>query len=379
MPTKRSDKPAIPEITELQAGDNSSLYRTKAFPFVSEGSMYSFGLREYLEKPSIPRGESSISALLALKTGNVYGLTCGEKCHLFYFHSGFGVAHVGPVSEGPVTGAALLQIDEIQILGGWYGQESGGLFRHDVTAESAQGMEQFRGAKTAIEPIALPDGCTGVTALAGPIDGIAYALTTPEGTLVSVDTRNGNTKIVAKIANATPVMVALPVGKLLGAFAEGQLWEYSPTEDRLTALEAHAPCQKGKRYVAGVQSLIVGDDGLVYGGTSVDGYLFSYDPITGAVVNIGKPNRQSNICALGYGYDGKIYGLVGEQQGMSHLFRYDPDHGFTDLGILGSAFPDYWIAHNLSAMSVGPNGEIFIGENDDISHLFIYYPPICKR
>jgi hypothetical protein len=376
MPIKQ---PAIPEITEQQSVDNSNLFRTKAFPFVSEGSMYSFGLREYLVKPSIPRGESSITTLLALQSGNVYGLTCGDKCHLFYYHSGFGVAHVGPVSEVPATGGALLQIGDSQIIGGWYGQDCGGLFRHDVTAESGQGMEQFRGAKTAIEPIELPDGCIGVTALAGPIDGTTYALTTPDGALISVDTMSGNTKTVARIASSAPVMVMLHDGKLLGAFAEGQLWEYNPIEAKLTSLEAYAPCQKGKRYVAGVQSMIVGDDGLVYGGTSVDGYLFSYDPITSTVVNLGKPNRQSNICALGYGYDGNIYGLVGEQQGMSHLFKYDSKQGFTDLGILGSAFPDYWIAHNLSAISVGPNGEIFIGENDEISHLFIYYPPIRKR
>ena len=30
-------------------------------------------------------------------------------------------------------------------------------------------------------------------------------------------------------------------------------------------------------------------------------------------------------------------------------------------------------------MSVGPSGEIIIGETDNISHLFIYYPPIPRR
>lgn len=379
MPDKRPVKSPVPQITELQAGENSNLYRTKAFPFVSEGSVYCFGLREYLVKPVVLRGESSISALLALQSGNVYGLTCGEKCHLFYFHSGFGVAHVGQVSEFPVTGGALLPIGERQILGGWYGQDSGGLFRHDVSTESGQGMEQFRGARTAIEPLAMPDGCSGVSTLAGPINGIAYALCTPDGALVAIDCVRGKTKIVARIANAAPVMVALLDGKLLGAFAEGQLWEYTPGEELLMPLDAYAPCQKGKRYVAGVQSLVVTDDGVVYGGTSVDGYLFIYDPWTEVVTNLGKPNRQSNIHALAQGYDGCIYGLVGEQHGMSHLFRYEAPHGITDLGILGSAFPDYWIAHSLNTMSVGGNGEIFIGESDDISHLFVYYPPIRRR
>lgn len=60
---------------------------------------------------------------------------------------------------------------------------------------------------------------------------------------------------------------------------------------------------------------------------------------------------------------------------MAHLFSFDPaDRSFTDLGLLGSAFPEYWIAHSLGAMAVGPNGELFIGETDEISHPFIYYP-----
>ena len=65
---------------------------------------------------------------------------------------------------------------------------------------------------------------------------------------------------------------------------------------------------------------------------------------------------------------------------MAHLFAFDPQQrGFTDLGILGASFPDHWIAHSLGSTSVGPFGEIFIGETDNISHLFIYYPPIPRR
>ena len=375
MPAKRSTKPSVPELAAPEASEHSNLYRTKAFPFISEGSVYCFALREHLVKPSIERGASAIRALLALPSGNVYGLTSGEKCHLFYFHPGFGVAHTGPVSETAATGGALLQIGERELLGGWYGPDGGGLFRHDLTAESGQGMEQFRGAKSPIAPIALPKDCGGVMALAGPSEDMAYALCS-DGALVAVDCGKGKTSVLARVAAAAPVLIALPDGSLLGAFAEGQLWRYSPADASLTALEAHAPCQKGKRYVAGVQSLILADDGLVYGGTSVDGYVFTYDPQSGTVANLGKPNRQSNIRALAQGHEGSIYGLVEEQQGMAHLFRYSTETGFTDLGLLGSAFPEYWIAHSLSTLSVGPNGELFAGESDDISHLFIYYPPI---
>ncbi|MBM3472716.1 MAG: hypothetical protein FJX75_05520 [Armatimonadetes bacterium] len=383
MPPKGASrrKPPVPVLTAPEAVEHASLYRTKAFPFVSEGTVYCFGLREYLVEPSIPRGESAIGALLALASGTVFGLTTGERSHLFYFHPGFGVAHVGPVSDGPAGGAALLHLGGNQILGGWWGPKGGGLFRHNATVEIGQGMEQFRGAKGAIEPLKLPEVGYGLAAFAGPTDdAAAYGLTLPDGALIRIDAGSHRTKVVARVANPTPVLVLLPSGVLLGAFAEGRLWQYAPDEGRLTALDAHAPCQKGKRYVAGVQGLILADDGLVYGGTSTDGFLFSFDPATHAVVNLGKPNRQSNIRALAQGHDGRLYGLVEEPQGLAHLFRFEPTtRGFCDLGVLGAAFPECWTAHSLGAITVGPNGELFIGETDSLSHLFVYYPPIPRR
>ncbi len=382
MPEKRTRtrKPTVPELAAPQTEEHASLYRTKAFPFVSEGTVYCFGLREYLVEPSIPRGEAAIHALLALEAGAVFGVTGGARAHLFYFHPGFGVAHVGSLGECAAAGGALLDLGGNRLIGGWWGPAGGGLFCHDATVEMGQGMEQFRGAKSAVEAIPLPQAGQGIAALVGPLaDGTVFALTLPDGALVAVDPRSHQTRLVARVADAAPVLVLLPDGTLLGAFAEGQLWEYSPAEGRLSALAAHAPCQKGKRYVAGVQSLALAADGLIYGGTSTDGYLFTYDPREGGVVNLGKPNRQSNIRALVQGHEGRLYGVVEEPAGMAHLFCYDPARrSFSDLGLLGTAFPEYWIAHSLGAMAVGPNGEVFIGETDDLSHLFVYYPPIPR-
>lgn len=382
MPRKKSQpSPPLAELTAPQASEHSRLYRTKAFPFVSEGSVYCFPLREYLVEPTILRGESAIHSLVALPAGNVYGLTCGQLSHLFYFHSGFGVADVGIVSEQPAQGGALLDVGNNMLLGGWWGEGVGGLFRHDATGELGQGMEQFRGAKTALEPLTLPDGVTGITALAGPNeDGAAYALTQPDGIILKIDAASGETEGIAKVGGAAHVLAMRPGGNLLGAYAEGRLFECDFNYvNPLRALDAYAPCQKGKRYVAGVQSLITTSDGSVYGGTSVDGYLFRYDSYAGEITNLGKPNRQSHIRALAEGHDGRIYGVVEEPGGMAHLFAYDlTARTFTDLGLLGSAFPEYWIAHSLGCLATGPNGELFIGETDDISHLFIYYPPVRR-
>jgi hypothetical protein len=211
-----------------------------------------------------------------------------------------------------------------------------------------------------------------------------FGLTQPGGLLFRLDAGQSEIRALGRIEAAAPVLVLLPGGRLLGAFAEGQLWQFDLETGALRALPAQAPCQMGKRYVAGVQTLLLSRSGRVYGGTSTDGYLFSYDPTNdaageNALTNLGKPVRQSNIRALAEGHDGRIFGIAEEPGGLAHLFVFDPvQRGFDDLGMVGAAFPDHWLAHSVGCLSVGPYGEIFLGESDRISHIFIYYPPVAK-
>jgi len=52
------------------------------------------------------------------------------------------------------------------------------------------------------------------------------------------------------------------------------------------------------------------------------------------------------------------------------------DGGFRDLGCVVSALSVKRYCYNLSCSLVGPDGEIYFGENDRGGHLWIYYPPI---
>ena len=38
--------------------------------------------------------------------------------------------------------------------------------------------------------------------------------------------------------------------------------------------------------------------------------------------------------------------------------------------------PSTWIVHRANPMITGLDGELYIGEHDDISHLMTYYPPM---
>ena len=316
----------------------------------------------------------------------------------------------GRWGRGAVTGGALVRVGET-IFGGWYGEGGGGLFRHGTRAESGAGIEQLRGNVEEVEELAVPgeagephplppplagegevgytgetpvlpgQGGGGIAALAyGERRGEVYGLTRPGEGLVAVSVGTGEGRVVGKVEGAAAVLGVLPWGHVIGAGPEGQLWEYEPGAGRLQWLEAWAPCQQGKRYAADVRSLLVTEEGTVYGGTGTDGFLFRYEPALGELVNLGKPNRQSCIRALAEGHDGLICGVVEEPGAVAHLFTYDPEAGeFADLGVVASAFTEYWIAHSIGAMCVGEFGEVFLGESDRIGHVMVYYPPVRGR
>jgi len=63
---------------------------------------------------------------------------------------------------------------------------------------------------------------------------------------------------------------------------------------------------------------------------------------------------------------------------LTHLVKYDGEE-FMDCGIMRAKIPKTWIIHRANALITGIDGEPFIGEYDDISHLMIYCPPIGKK
>jgi hypothetical protein len=352
-------------------------------PWINRGTVYGFELHEELAKPTILQFESAICALAVAENGVVLGITSGKRGHLFYFHHSFYVVDVGVLSSKPVAGGAIVKTRGDEIVGGWHG-EQGGLFRHNAAHEIGTGQEDFYSRKSPIVPVALPRKGEGVLALAyHNVQRKVYGLTTAHR-LFSLRDESRRVVIEAQLDSMpAPALAVLPDGNLLGAGAEGRLWQYRPGKHHVEKLDVYAPCEKGKRYVAGVQTLLAGTNGLVYGGTSTDGFFFSYDPSAGKLrnlINLGKPHRQSFIRGLTEGHDGLIYGIVDEPQGMAHLFCFDPEtRGFEDLGLLSTFIPIQWTPHSLGAICTGVHGEIFLGESDTISHLFAYYPPVVKK
>jgi hypothetical protein len=125
-----------------------------------------------------------------------------------------------------------------------------------------------------------------------------------------------------------------------------------------------------------VDAFLLDPSGFIYGGTS-DGYLFRLDPKKLTVTNLGKQLNQYRMDGLVRGEDGKLYGVGGDKEEMARLFSYDPSNGAYDiLGFVDvNRRPYYtWQAYVIGAMARGNDGTVYVGEDEHISKLYLFYP-----
>jgi hypothetical protein len=125
-----------------------------------------------------------------------------------------------------------------------------------------------------------------------------------------------------------------------------------------------------------VDAFLLDPSGVIYGGTS-DGYLFRMDLAKLTVTNLGKPLNQYQIDGLVRGPGGKLHGVGGDKDEMAHLLSYDPSTGAYDvLGFVDvNRRPYYsWQAYVIGAMASDCRGTVYLGENERISKLYLFYP-----
>lgn len=372
-------------------------------PFVNEGyvMMHSLGLEGFL--PLIPDGESAITAL-AMGTGaRLYGATSGFASHLFVHWT--SVRSVRPF-DFPIDLGVLNANGEVQTItralivgpdGNLYAGTlnadgaTGHLFRHRPEREIPGQIEEFSfynlpfdlSPGNQIEHLGAPVLGEGILALVSDdLRGLIYGLGS-NGTLFSYQPGSETFQSLASLEGPcfSNALICDHDGNVYGSHGEANLFRYKPETESLENLPVTLPCGQGRGYLNAISACTWGQDGRVYAGTTVDGILLSLeiDPESKQVkaLGLGKPTWSGYIRALTTGNDGKIFGVAGRNDVFSRLFVYDPkEHTLRDLGILEASVPRPWVGQRFDAMTTGVNGEVFLGESDRISHLFVYYPPI---
>jgi hypothetical protein len=372
--------------------------------YLHEGTVLVRGLaRKGLARP-IPPGECAIAALVCDPEGRIYGGTCGRRAHLFRYDPGpMGdcVMRIAPIGdEHAVTGLAAHGKHIFGATGrvappppprpadmpgmaappptpeevrGW-------LFRYDASRDS---VGEYGYGRSPIEMLCQPlDG--------EPIAGIAldsareriYGLGAATATFFSYDLSSAEVVTIGPATEAGVVSAPLIVTAawVYGVVEHGRVFRYSPDTGGLDRLDLFIPSLAGLAHYNRLQSAAVDPvTGIVYGGTN-DGLLFAMNPDQLSFVTLGKPVMQPGLRALTVAADGRVFGLGGDKGGMAHLFCYDPrTRDLRDLGILVATSERFWHGYEFGAAVTGRFGEIYFGEADRISHLFIYHPAAPPR
>ncbi len=252
-----------------------------------------------------------------------------------------------------------------------------------------------------IEDLGVPVENEGVFSLLCNTDGtMLFGITFPSGKFFSYDIKNKQTKVYEDIAPTKTDVITLEAeysltpedflgkslvqddrGFIYGSMPINKLFRFDPKNETFQILDTELPEVWGRRTLGRVETWAKAKDGTLYGGNSGDGQLFSLDPESLRVKNIGKPIMMNRLRGLTFGQNGKLYGIAGALPGYAHLFSYDKDDkGFLDLGnpefrmkAPGIEQGILWRGFQLATITASEDGKyIVMGEDEALSQLLIF-------
>lgn len=341
----------------------------------------------YVPVDAIPDGESGITSLAVAPNGDLYGTTSGTRSHLFMLSPRQG--YVQPLGVIPhatsVTNAVAISASGNVYIGT---SPDGHILQYTPREQDRQQIKI--GKPLPVTDLGPPVAGESIFALTiDREDNVLYGLTAPNAHFFSYSIADSKFHDFGVVAEKIPfgekfekdkmmsrMLVVDQEGVVFASGEDGAFFRFNPKAQKLEKLAIHAPAIPGRESWTRVDAFLSDPSGVIYGGTS-DGYLFRLDPDKLTVTNLGKPLNQARIDGLVRASDGQLYGVGGSEDEMARLFSYDPRTGaYNVLGFIDvNRRPYYtWQAYVVGALACGLDGTVYIGEDERISKLYLFYP-----
>jgi outer membrane protein assembly factor BamB len=341
----------------------------------------------YAPADVIPDGESGITSLTVAPDGKLYGATSGSHAHLFVLNPRHG--YVQPLGVVPgtasITNAIVVSASGDVFLGT---SPDGHLLKYTPHDEDRQQIQIGKPLSVTDLGQAMP----GESIFTLAIDrnaNVIYGLTSPNTHFFKYSIESGKFTDLGVVSEKAPwaekfqkdkmmsrMLVVDQQGMVFASGENGSFFRFNPKTQTLEKLAISAPAVPGREPWTRVDAFLLDPSGIIYGGTS-DGYLFRLDPAKMTVTNLGKPLAQYRIDGLVRAPNGQLYGVGGDQDEMARLFSYDPSTGaYAILGFIDvNRRPYYtWQAYVIGALASGSDGTVYIGEDERVSKLYLFYP-----
>ena len=341
--------------------------------FVTEGTMVAFPLCFPGASAPIPPDESHITALDVTPDGTVYIGTSGRRVHLLVgaFHGATGAVF----DMGAVEGAdrcVAIRCGRSRFIAFVNGPDGGRIIRgrlysmpHDLIQEWGFRREPFEDLGELVEGERIVHAVTD--------ERREKAIVSTEGHLAVVDIESGEIEVVGEIPGSGRLALGSR-GGVFGLDEGGSLWRYDTRDGKLVRRAVGLPDGSWGRYPLMCARDPV--DGKLYTADD-EGRLFSFSEDEG---RFSPPLGRVPLAPVGpmaVTFDGRLFGMCGE--GIANLFCYNPATGeLRKLGAPVSVIERRRYGYAFGDAAVGRDGQIFFGENDNLGHLWIYFPRIQR-
>jgi len=158
---------------------------------------------------------------------------------------------------------------------------------------------------------------------------------------------------------------------------EGIVWRFDPTAGDLEEV-GQLPTAAGRLFRTQASAWALDcRTGMLYGGTTPEGFLFRLNPESGEIIGLGKPIRLDEITCLTVAKDGRVFGACGAAEDIGHIFCHDPAVGsLWDLGVAVSTLAARQYGYHFRCMLTGAGGEIYLGQHERVNPLWAYFPAV---
>ena len=337
--------------------------------FVKEGTLVAFPLCFPGDSTPIPPDESHIAALDVAANWMVYGGTSGHQAHLFVgmFHGATGtVVDMGAV-EG-ATGSVAMCCGTERFVAFVNGPGGGRAIARRLQGLPFDLLQEWGFSRQPYDDLGeIVPGERVVHAVALPSRKLAVGLT--EGHLFTVALDDGTPKVVAELDACGRIAVG-PSGHAVGLDAGDALWRFDAATGELELGAIPLPDGAWGQATRWARDPA---DGRLFAADE-DGRLFALTEAGGFSDCLGQ-TRHAPVGAMAVTRDGRLFGCCGE--GICRFFGHDPAVGeVADIGCAVSVLERRRYGYQFADAVVGRDGQLYFGEDDDLGHLWIYFPSI---
>jgi hypothetical protein len=339
--------------------------------FMKEGTMVAFPTCFPGASIPITADEGRITALDTTPEGIIYGGTSGYRSHVFVamFHGSTGIVFDLKAVDGASDCVAVSCSKKkvLACLNGW--QDGGRILSADLQPLPYDCIQEWGFVRPPFQDLGVvAHGEPIVHALIEPSTDTLIGITS--GHLFTADPASSKVAIAGELPGKGRIG-RTSTGSLVGLDGDSHLWRYDPRTGSLKRNAFALPAGSwGKAPFLWARDK---ETGLLYTADG-DGRLFSFEEGKG----FSRPLGQTMLKPVGpmaVTFDGRVFGFCGPE--LAKMFCYDPAGGkVTNLGVALSVFERRRYGYVFGDAVTGRDGQIVFGEDDNLGHLWLYFPRI---